>query len=207
MKNGLVVGLTGGIATGKTTISEVFRNRGAYVINADSVGHQVLEDDPLVKGKLLSIFGKQILDINGRIDRSKLAKIVFNNASALHQLNKIIHPVITERIQEDIDRERSRTHCKIIVLEAPLLIEANLMHMVDVIVLVFADEDVQIERLLQRNLSLEEAKKRIRTQLSSAEKARFADYIIYNNGLLSDAISQAEDVWSRLMERACSQGK
>ena len=197
MKN-LVAGLTGGIACGKTTVTRIFRSFGADAIDADALGHQVLKSDLSVKKKVVATFGRCILDDKGEIDRSKLGRIVFGNSALICKLNELVHPPIIERVKAEIEQKLLSAEHKIIVVEVALLIECNLIQMVDSVVLVYADEDVQMQRLIQRGLSHDDAQKRLRSQMPSHEKARFADFIIYNNGSLSDTTRQAKQVWETL---------
>ncbi len=200
MKKNLVVGLTGGIACGKTTVTKIFQNFGADVIDADLLYHQLLRDDPSVKNKIIATFGERILNDKGEIDRSKLGPIVFGNPDHLRTLNELVHPPVIRRMKAEIERKLSSAENKIILVVVPLLIETNMTYMVDSVVLVYADEEIQIQRLMQRGLSQEDAQKRIRSQMSSQEKARFADFIIYNNGSLSDTTRQAKQVWKALVD-------
>lgn len=200
MKN-LIVGLTGGIACGKTTIAKMFRNFGADVINTDSMGHQLLKDDPDVYKKILAVFGRRVLDDKGEIDRSKLSRIVFDNPHYLRALNGIVHPPLLKRIEDKIKQRISPVEYKVIVVDAPLLMELNMTHMVDLVVVVYVDEDVQIQRLMMRGLSEEDAIKRIRSQMPTSEKARIADFVIQTNGSLSDTAQQARQVWEDLARK------
>jgi dephospho-CoA kinase len=205
MKKKLVVGLTGGIACGKTTVAEIFRNFGADVIDVDSLGHQLLKDDLSAKKKIVATFGRHILDDKGEIDRSKLGCIVFDNPDYLRALNELIHPPLIERTKADIEQKLSSVEHSIVVVDAALLIELNLMYMVDSVVLVYADEDIQMQRLMQRGLSREDARKRIRSQMPSYKKAHFADFVIYNSGSLSDTTRQAKQVWEALTKTMCTE--
>lgn len=196
----LIVGLTGGIACGKTTVADMFQSFGAGVIDADSMAHQLLKDDLLVKKKIVATFGECVLNDEGEVDRSKLGRIVFDNPDYLHALNEIVHPPVIERIEAEIERKLSSAEHKIVVVDVALLIERDLTHMVDSVVLVYADEDVQMQRLIQRGLSRSDAQKRIQSQMPSHQKARFADLIIYTDGSLSDTAEQAKQVWRILIE-------
>lgn len=200
MKKNLIIGLTGGIACGKTTVARLFQNFGADVIDADSVGHSVLREDASVKKKLVATFGAGILDSKHEIDRSKLGRIVFDSPDQLQALSKIVHPPIIERIKADIVKKSSSAEKSIIVIDAALLLELDLTYMVDFVVLVYADENIQIQRLTQRGLSYEDARRRIKSQMPSHEKTRFADFIIHNNGSLSSTAKQAKEVWRALTE-------
>ena len=198
MKKSLVIGLTGGIACGKTTVANIFRRLGADVIDTDLQGHQLLRDDLSLKKKLVDTFGKCILSNEGEIDRSRLGRIVFDNPERLCVLNKLVHPPLIKRIEAKMGQKLSSAEHKIVVIDAALLIELNLMYMVDSIVLVHADEDIQIQRLIQRGLSKADAQKRIRSQMPFQEKSRFADFIIYNNGSLSNTTGQVKQIWEVL---------
>ena len=198
MKKNLIIGLTGGIACGKTTVARLFQNFGADVIDADSVGHRLLREDLSVKKKLVATFGASILDSKNEIDRLKLGRIVFNSPDQLQALNKIVHPLIIERIKADVAKKSSSAGKSIIVIDAALLLELDLKYVVDFVVLVYADENIQMQRLTQRGLSYEDARRRIKSQMPSHEKTRFADFVIYNNGSLSNTAKQAEEVWRAL---------
>jgi len=204
MKKNLIVGLTGGIACGKTTVAGLFQDFGAHVIDADLVGHRLLREDPATKKKLVATFGSSILDTKDEIDRSKLGRIVFDSLDQLQALSEIVHPPIIERIKTDIAKKSSSAEKSIIVIDAALLIELDLTYMVDFVVLVYADENIQMQRLMERGLSYEDAQRRMKSQMPFAEKTRFADFIIYNNGSLSNTAKQAKEVWRALTEVMCT---
>ena len=194
----MVIGLTGGIACGKTTVAKIFQNLGATIIDLDSLGHQLLKNDPLVYEKLLYSFGCGILNEKGEIDRTKLGRLVFDNPDYLNVLNSIVHPTIIQLTAEKINQEIAKDKFRIVVLDVVLLIECNMTGMVDSVVLVQADEKIQLQRLIKRGLSEDDARKRIRSQMPFKEKQHFADYIIYTNKSLDDTIKQAEQVWASL---------
>ena len=203
MKKNLVIGLTGGIACGKNTVAEMFQSFSAYVIDADLIAHQLLKDDPSVKQEIVTTFGESILGYEGEIDRGKLGGMVFGRPDLLWALNEIVHPPVVETMSAEIERHRRSDEHAAIVINVPLLIEANLTYMVDSVVLVYADEDVQIRRLAQRGLSMADAQKRIRSQMPFSEKAPFADFIIYNSGHRSDTAEQVKQVWEALVGKRC----
>lgn len=205
MKKNLVIGLTGGIACGKNTVAEMFRSYGAYVVDADLIAHQLLKNSSAVKQKVVATFGESVLNASGEIDRPKLGSMVFDRPDDLQALNKIVHPPVVEFMKAEIERELSSDEHAAIVVNVPLLIEANLTYMVDSVVLVHADEDVQMQRLARRGMSQEDARKRIRSQMPFSEKAPFADFIIYNSGQISDTTSQAKQVWETLVGTICRQ--
>jgi len=203
MKKNLVIGLTGGIACGKNTVAEMLQSFGAYVIDADLIAHQLLKDDPSVKREVITTFGESILGDEGEIDRPKLGRMVFGRPDLLRALNEIVHPPVVETMMAEIERHRWSDEHAAIVVNVPLLMEANLTYMVDSVVLVYADEDVQIQRLAQRGLSKADAQKRIRSQMPFSEKTPFADFIIHNSGHLSDTTEQVKQVWEALVGREC----
>jgi dephospho-CoA kinase len=127
------------------------------------------------------------------------------NCYYLRALNELIHPPLIERTKADIEQKLSSVEHSIVVVDAALLIELNLMYMVDSVVLVYADEDIQMQRLMQRGLSREDARKRIRSQMPSYKKAHFADFVIYNSGSLSDTTRQAKQVWEALTKTMCTE--
>ena len=205
MKKNPVIGLTGGIACGKNTVAEMFQSFGAHVIDADLMVHQLLKNDLSVKHKVVAVFGRSVLNDNGEIDRRKLGRIVFDNTDYRHALEEIIHPPVLEFMEAEARQKLSSGECAAVVLNVPLLIEKGLTDMVDSVVLVSAHEDVQMQRLARRGLSTEEAQQRIRSQMPSSEKAQFADFIIQNDGTLSDTAEQTKQVWEVLMGRACAE--
>lgn len=197
-----IIGLTGGIACGKDTVAEMFHEYGAHIINADQVVHQLLRDNSSVKSEIISTFGANILDDREEISRPKLGKIVFGNPDLLGKLNEIIHPRVVKLINEEAKENLLLEENSAVILNVPLLIETNLTCMVDSVVLVFADEEVQIKRLAQRGFSKEDALKRIKSQMPSSEKAKFADFIIYNNGSLSDTAKQVKKIWKAICQES-----
>jgi dephospho-CoA kinase len=203
MKKNLVIGLTGGIACGKNTVAEIFQELGADTIDADLIVHQLLKSDLSVKQQVVSTFGESVLDDKGNIDRQKLGRMVFGNPDYLSSLEEIVHPPVIKTISAETKQKLASGGSTAVVVNVPLLIEKNLMHTVDFVVLVHADEDVQVQRLAQRGLSREEALQRIQSQMPSSEKAQFSDFIIYNNGSLSDTAKQAKEIWKALMETIC----
>jgi len=194
-----IIGLTGGIACGKTTVAKMFQKLGAYVIDADLIGHQILKREPEVKRQIVKTFGQGVLNDKGEVDRSKLGPIVFDNPELLQSLNKIIHPPIINAINEEIKVILSFPEYKAILVDVVLLIECNMMNIMDYVVLVHAEDGIQMQRLMQRGLSKEDAQKRINSQMSFQEKRKFADFIIYNSGLLSDTEKQVEKIFRYLI--------
>jgi len=181
-----VIGLTGGIASGKSAVSRILRERGLPVIDADSISHEILATDEGVKQKVVTAFGPEVLTAAGAVDRTRLGTIIFRDAQRRRDLELILHPaigaVLWQRAQEVDD---------IVVLEIPLLIEQGEHERVDLVVVVYATRERQIQRLMERDgFTREEAMRRIETQLPLDEKVAYAHYVINNNGSLEETEEQ-----------------
>ena len=194
----IVIGLTGGILTGKSTVSEMLAQRGAVIIDADKIGHKAYRPRTRVWREVVDAFGSGILKENGEIDRKKLGEIVFNDPKALARLNQIMHPAMHSMMKEEIERLRSEG-ADVVVLEAAVLIEANWTDLVDEVWVTVAPEETAVKRLQDRGgLSEEQARARIRSQLSSEERAKHADVIIDTNCELAEVRAKVEELWRRL---------
>ncbi|MFM1825598.1 MAG: hypothetical protein RLZZ37_233 [Actinomycetota bacterium] len=192
------VGLTGGIGAGKSTVADMFSKLGAVVIRSDELSRQVIEPNTPGFQKVLSRFGNQILQENGSIDRQKLAQIVFNDKSALKDLEDIVHPLVRSKTNEIIDAQTQET---IVVNEIPLLLEKNMENLFDFLVVVVSSEKNRINRLIKRGLSEEEAKKRMALQVSDEQRKSSADFLISNDGNLEQLQADVSKVWQALVER------
>ena len=188
------IGITGSIACGKSTVSDYLIAKGYTIIDADKLGHVALTSND-VKRKLAEKFGENILE-NNEISREKLGKLVFGNDDNLKILNSIIHPKIKELILKLQEEHKDED---LVFLDIALLYEANFVDLVEKVVVVYADEDVQLERLMTRNsLSKEEALKRIESQMSPQEKAALGDFVINNSYSKEDTFQQIEEIIERL---------
>jgi len=191
------LGVTGGIATGKSTVSKMIRDYGFTVIDADVAARKVVEPGEKAYSLVVEHFGEDILLENREIDRKKLGQIVFHNEDKRKLLNSIVHPEVRKwmlvRKEEAFGRgERA------VFLDIPLLFESNLMWMVDQVIVVYTDEATQIKRLMVRNgLSEEEALARIKAQMPIEEKRKLGDAVIDNRGSLSDTKKQLESLLKR----------
>jgi len=198
----LVVGLTGGIVSGKSTVALMFKDLGAKIVDADKLGHSVILPHKPAWEKIVKIFGKDILQNDLTIDREKLGKIVFANQSLLKKLNDITHPEITKIIKKEIDSLKNKTYNqkKILIIDAALIYEAKIDRLMDKIIVVYIDEDEQIKRLIKRNnLSKDEALQRIKSQMPMKEKVKMADYVIDNSNSLDKTKKQVEKIWKNLV--------
>ena len=200
----LIVGLTGGIVGGKSTVASMFRDLGAKIIDADKLGHNVILPSKSAWKKIVKIFGKDILQNDLTINREKLGKIVFANQTLLKKLNEITHPEITKMIKKEINLAKNKTHNqeKVLIIDAALIYEAKIDRFMDKIIVVYIDKDEQIKRLIKRNnLSKDEALQRVKSQIPMEEKAKMADYVIDNSNSLDKTREQVEKIWQSLVSQ------
>lgn len=196
----LIIGLTGGIASGKSTVSAILKELGAEVLDADLVAKEVVEPGTQAWQELVAHFGTGILKPDRTIDRKKLAHLAFSDRRALSRLNAITHPRIIRRIREKIAAARdSHVPGKVLVVDVPLLIETGLHKQVDQVWVVVVDEDTQLRRLTARNgLSPSEAMDRLRAQMPLTEKIGYADAVIDNSGSPGETRRQVLARWQML---------
>lgn len=195
----MIIGITGSIACGKSTISNYLKSKGYIVIDADKIGHEALDDD-YVKEKLILAFGNEILEDN-KINRQKLGELVFGNSSNLNVLNSIVHPEIRKKILEKIDKNNDK---ELIFIDVALLFEAKFDDLVDKIIVVYVDKNTQLTRLMKRNsISKKEALSRIVSQMSPIEKAKLGDYTVNNNLDVINTYEQVDKVLSELKKGNC----
>lgn len=174
-----IVGITGLIASGKSTLSSYLKSQGYKIVDADAISRDITKKDRIGYAKVIEEFGIDILSSNGEIDRAKLSNIVFNDKNALKKLNDTLHPLIFQEIDRQLDLYKDE---KILFLDAPLLFEAKLDKKCDEVILVFCDEEVQISRIQKRdNKDYDSAKKIIDSQIAKEFKIEKSDYIIDNN--------------------------
>ncbi len=203
-RRGTLIGITGGIACGKTTVSELLAEKGAIPINADEVGHQLLKADSPVIHDLVETFGEKILEESGNVSRKKLGSLVFNDKAARERLNAMLHPLIIQRSREHARQLVTENPECIVLLDAPLLIEAGAYDTVDVIVVVTASQEKQVQRTLERSraqgkpLTENQVYARIAAQMPLAEKLKYADVIIENSGTLQQLHQQVDKFWQEL---------
>lgn len=188
----MIIGLTGGIASGKSFVAEILRNLGAEVIDADDIYHKLIQPGSSLYKEIVSKLGRGILSSDGSIDRKKLGNLIFSNDGERQKLNALTHPYIIEAIKEQLIKKDA----KVIVIVAPLLIESGQETLVDELWLVAVNRKRQVQRLIKRdNLSLEDAEKRIESQMSQDAKKRYADFIIDNSGTHKMTIFQVIHRW------------
>ncbi len=192
-----VIGLTGGIGSGKSTIAEYLTELGAKVIDADKVANEVYNPGTEGWKDVVEAFGEEILSSTDEIDRKKLGEIVFNNPQALSKLNKIIHPRAYELVKSRLE-EYHEQGVEAVVLEVILLFEAGWDHLADVVWVTVASEDTVVNRLTkERGLSEEEILARIRSQTPSEERIKHADEVIYNDGGIDKLKVKVKELWDK----------
>ena len=187
----MIIGLTGSFGTGKTTVARLFRAKGAYIIDADQINHQILKKNKTVIQKIVRLFGKDVLSKQGSINRKSLAQLVFKNKKDLSKLCKISHPIIIAQIKNRIKRINRNSF---IIIDAPLLIEAGLNKLLDYLIVVKADKETVIRRLKKKGFSRNEVLHRLRMQLPLRYKLRLADFVIDNNGALNNTKKQIDRI-------------
>ena len=195
------VGLTGSIGTGKSTVSKIFQKLGAYVIDADKVVHGFLQDEK-VKEEIKQVFGDDIFDSSGNIDRKKIARIIFNNPEMKKKLEGILHPKVRQQIEHFIKKVYEKDKNAVIIAEIPLLIETGLYKNYDKVIVVYAPKDLQLKRLLNKGFSEEEALSRINSQMDIEEKLKYADIFIENTGSLEELEEKVKKVYENLKQEA-----
>jgi len=197
----LLIGLTGGIASGKSTVLQHLRQTGYSVIDADKLGHKVLEQGNPGYNKVVKCFGNEILNPDGSVNRTALGRIVFIDAEKLKQLNEISHPIIAEMIQKEFEESVLDSNGGIVFLEAALLIEANWYKVCGYIWVVSLDPTVALRRLKERdNLSETEAKLRVGAQLDQEERLAYADVVLQNEGTPEELFTQTQQALRELRQ-------
>lgn len=186
-----LIGLTGGIATGKSAVSHYLKTKNIPVIDADVITHQVEEKGQAGYQAILTVFGDSIVAKDGHIDRQRLGKLVFSNKGYLKQLVRTIDPFIRDEILRQFIQN---TQSPLTVLDAPTLFENGYAHIVDELVVVYCDPVTQLHRLMERNqLSISQASDRIKNQWPLQTKRNLADTIIYNSGTIDQTHAQVDD--------------
>lgn len=195
------VGLTGGIASGKSTVLSHFKTCGASVIDADVVAREVVRPGTEGLKKVIDRFGTDYIREDGTLDRSKLGQLIFTDEAKRKQLNGILHPLINANIRHKMQQLEAATPAIPVVVDIPLLVENDLMRLFDRVVVVYIPEHLQIERLMARNgLTDKEAEQRIRSQMPLDDKKRVADYVIDNSGEVENTERQVEHIWVSLRQ-------
>lgn len=195
----MIIGLTGGIASGKSTVSALLVSKGARLVDADVIAREVMLPGHEVLAAAVKQFGSEILSPDGTLNRGKLGDIVFQDPAALQVLNNLTHPAIRREIKERMNSMEEEDPKKLTIVDIPLLFESGLENMFHEILVVYVPREVQIARLMERNgLSLEQAEARLNAQMDIEAKRNKADYIIDNSGELAHTEQQVAVLWDRL---------
>lgn len=195
----VVIGLTGSLGTGKSTVAEIFGRLGAKILSADKMAHAAISSNGECFKPVVRLFGNDILT-RGRINRKKLAAIVFANSRQLKQLTAVIHPTVYRRINNDIKKNRRSKRCRVMVLEVPLLFEAGFDKLADYTVVVKTKRTTQINRAMRRlRITQKEALRRIKQQMPLHEKIKRGNYIINNEGSKENTRKQVKQIWNKLL--------
>ena len=190
-----VVALTGGIASGKSTVAEMFRELGAVCIDADDVSRDVVEPGTPGLRDIVATFGEDVLR-EGHLNREALGRIVFGDTSAREQLNRIVHPLVRARSEELFAAARTANPNAIIIYAIPLLVEAGSERSFDAIITVSAEEETRVKRLVSaRGMTEAEARARVSAQANEAQRLAIADHVIDTNGSLEQTRAQVDEIW------------
>lgn len=199
----IIIGLTGGIASGKSTVARMLEEKGALLLDADFIAREVVLPGKPAWREIRDWLGPSITGPGGAIDRARLGKLIFSDPAARERLNGIVHPRVMETFITRTEEIRRRHPDAVVVYDVPLLIEAKMDRMVDLVVLVYAAEEIQLARLQSRDkLTAAEALSRLRAQMPLAEKRAYADVIIDNSGSLAETRRQLESFWKNLRFRS-----
>lgn len=200
-----VIGLTGGIASGKSVVARRLAEHGAVHVDADELARDVVEPGEPALAEIVREFGPSILGPDGRLDRAALASVIFTDPERRAALNAITHPAVKRRARELMDEAAARDPDAVVVYDVPLLVEARVdaEHDFDLVVVVNASTETRIRRLVElRGLSREEAVHRLNSQVSDTERLAIADVVIDSNGTLEETLQQADRLWERLTSSA-----
>lgn len=198
----LKVGLTGGIASGKSHVSRTFAELGCTVYDSDQIARDVVAPETPGLQRLVAEFGKEILNADGSLDRAKLGALVFGDESKRQRLNQILHPLIIAEQDRLIRQEEARNPAGIIIIDAALMIETGSYKRFDALIVVYCNREEQLARLMRRNhLSRPEAEARINSQMATEEKLKYADYVIDSSGSFEQTRAITIEVHAQLLQK------
>ena len=196
----IVIGVTGGLGTGKSMVARMFGELGAIVIDADAVAHEVMEPKRLAWREVVRAFGKEILNEDETINRTRLGERVFRDPEARRQLEAIVHPQVLRRIKQRLHRLKRNRRLRAVVVDVPLLVETGSQSLVEAVVVVTAPPEVQRQRLIERGMPEADAAARLAAQWDLAAKAAEADYVVDNADGVEQTRRQVTQLWKRLLE-------
>jgi len=197
-----VIGLTGGIATGKSTVSAMLKNAGAVIIDADRIARKVVKRNSPVYRQIVDSFGESVLLPGGEIDRTALGNIIFNDPRKKRLLNTIVHPPVRKETHRQLKKIEQNNPNALVILDIPLLFESGMHKDLSEIIVVYAPEHIQMQRLMERDhISQEDALTRIRSQMPIEEKKSLATMVIDNSGTRENTRKQTLQIFHRLKEQ------
>jgi dephospho-CoA kinase len=198
----LNVGLTGGIASGKSTVAQMFVALGAHLIDFDKLAHEVQEPGKTAWKEIIKYFGDGILNQDNTINRNRLAQIVFTDKKKLEALNNIVHPLVFDLWQERLDEIKRQEERAIVLADVPLLFEGKMQDLFDLTMLILISPEEQICRLMERNgLSSDDAQLRLKNQMPIADKVGLVDIVIDNQSDVPQTQKKVAEIWQQLKER------
>lgn len=192
------VGLTGGIGAGKSTVADLFSNKGAVVIRADDLARQVVKPGSVGFDQVVTRFGNKIIGNSGEINREELAAIVFKDSKALTDLESIIHPLVRNETNKIVDKQTTET---IVINEIPLLLEKDMGSLFDFLIVVLSNEKNRTTRLLEKGLSKDQIEARMSKQVDDKTRTSAADFVIVNDSNLDQLADDVDKIWQTLQER------
>ena len=196
----VVVGITGGLSTGKSTVAQMFKQKGAVVLSADKIAHDLMSSGGKCVGPIVKTFGKKVYH-RGGIHRRRLAQLVFRSKPKLKKLEGLIHPEVKKVFQRRISELREKKSRKILMLEVPLLFEVKMDKLVEVVIVVHASRKKQVKRAVKKlKISEEESIKRIQAQIPLKEKIKLADFVIDNNDTKKQLRKKVTYIWQKLQQ-------
>jgi dephospho-CoA kinase len=196
----LLVGLTGGIGSGKSTVAAMLEQLGAVVFDADDFARQAVMSGTPGFRHVVETFGRRVVGEDGELDRARLASVVFDSDEDRRRLEAIVHPEVARLLQQSLEPYRDTDH--VVVYAVPLLVETHLESMFDVVVVVTSPEPVRVDRLTRRGMSDDDARARIRAQLTDADREAVAGEVIRNDGTEADLRGRVDELWATLRERS-----
>ena len=202
----LKIGLTGGIGSGKTAVSDQFQRLGINIIDTDIISRELMSHDQAVLNKVIEVFSDKVLDSKGAVDRKKMAQIVFSNKEQKQQLENILHPAIRNEVKQQIQSfSLHKNPPKYLIVVIPLLLETGFTDLIDRILVVIAEENIRVERIKQRdNRTLDEIRAIISSQVNDEKRIRAADDIIENNNNFKQLESQVRILHKKYLQLSSS---
>jgi len=200
LKPMLLIGITGGIACGKTEVCKVFQKKGAIILSGDKIGKEVVEKNKKVLKELVNTFGKEILNKNQSLNRRKLGELAFASKKSKDLLNSIVHPYLLRELRRRIENLKNKNYEGVVAIDAALIVEWGLQKELDYLIFVESKREEKIKRLQkQKGYSRKEAIDRIKSQLPEMTKKRLADFVIKNNEGLKELKTKAENIWGKIV--------